>query len=184
MTCGPWRPVRLESYTARVAGLHVEYKLNKQLDQVAGSIVAITEASQTTTVRFEAYNVDHELVLRERVMPDRDGVAKLDFRIPDPRLWYPSGHGKQDMYKVTATLCSSAGTELHSSQQRVGFRRAELVQDKDAYGKSFYFRINNIDIFCGGTNWIPADSFLPSITADRYRRWLEAARDGNQVMIR
>ena len=30
----------------------------------------------------------------------------------------------------------------------------------DQEGLTFLFEVNNIRIFCGGSNWIPADSFL------------------------
>ncbi|KAG8767471.1 hypothetical protein FRC12_006222 [Ceratobasidium sp. 428] len=35
-----------------------------------------------------------------------------------------------------------------------------------------------------GSNWIPADNFLTTITPDRYRSWLQVLKDGNQNMIR
>ena len=35
-----------------------------------------------------------------------------------------------------------------------------------------------------GSNWIPADSFLSTVTEDRYRSWLQLLKDGNQNMVR
>jgi len=35
-----------------------------------------------------------------------------------------------------------------------------------------------------GSNWIPADNFLTTLKADRYRAWLTLLRDGNQNMVR
>lgn len=35
-----------------------------------------------------------------------------------------------------------------------------------------------------GSNWIPADNFLTTLTAERYRAWLVLLRDGNQNMVR
>jgi hypothetical protein len=74
--------------------------------------------------------------------------------------------------------------ELHEVSRRTGFRKGELIQEPDAIGKTFYFRINNIDVFCGGSDWIPADSFTPRVTSEKYRKWLEMMVDGYQVMIR
>lgn len=42
----------------------------------------------------------------------------------------------------------------------------------------------SIKINSQGSNWIPADNFLTTITPDRYRSWLELLRDGNQNMVR
>lgn len=87
------------------------------------------------------------------------------------------------MYDFVATV-SPDDKSIDTTYRRIGFRKAELVQEPDAVGKSFFFRINNIDVFCGGSDWIPADSFTPRITAQRYRKWLEMMVDGFQVMIR
>lgn len=68
--------------------------------------------------------------------------------------------------------------------KKFGIRTAEVIQQPDKHGKSFFFRINGMDIFCGGSCWIPADSLLPSISAERYRNWIELMVEGRQIMIR
>ncbi|KAG6858401.1 hypothetical protein C0991_002860, partial [Blastosporella zonata] len=35
-----------------------------------------------------------------------------------------------------------------------------------------------------GSNSIPADNFLTTVTDERYRAWLTLLRDGNQNMVR
>jgi beta-mannosidase len=74
--------------------------------------------------------------------------------------------------------------KLDAKTKKTGFRRSELVQKGDSHGKSFFFRINNIDIFCGGSCWIPADNLLPRITSAKYRDWLKLMIEGNQIMTR
>ena len=115
----------------------------------------------------------------------RDGdIVRVDLRIKKPNLWYPYSLGGQTLYTVTATLCSSNGQDQHKLSRGVGFRKAELIQQSDEAGKSFYLRINNTDIFAGGSNWIPADCFIPRISKERYRKWLEIIKEGGQHMIR
>lgn len=111
--------------------------------------------------------------------------ATAFFRIIDPQLWYPATYGKQPMYLLKATL-RSGPKEHHSTIKRIGLRRANVVQQKldDAPGTTFFFEINNIPIFCGGSNWIPADSFIPRISPRRYRDWVKLVVDGNQIMLR
>ena len=111
------------------------------------------------------------------------GVAKVQFRVNDPKLWFPHGYGDQPLYRVTATVLAG-NVKLHVATRCTGFRRSELVQQPDETGKTVYFRVNGVDIFCGGSDWIPADSFTPRVTADKYRKWLETMIDGYQVMIR
>ena len=44
--------------------------------------------------------------------------------------------------------------------------------------------VNNIPIWCGGSDWIPADNFIPRISKERYYDWVKLVADGNQFMIR
>jgi beta-mannosidase len=76
------------------------------------------------------------------------------------------------------------GVEVHEATRRTGFRKGELIQEPDKVGKTFFFRVNGVDVFCGGSDWIPADSFTPRVTEETYRKWLEMMVDGYQLMIR
>lgn len=44
---------------------------------------------------------------------------------------------------------------LDTSRKTVGFRRLRVVQEPliDQPGTSFYFEVNNVPVFCGGSNW-------------------------------
>lgn len=180
--CGPWQPVRLESYTSRVEDLRIEYEVDDRLHKVSGSITVTVEGGAGQSIFFNARLGEIE-VLNGVAEVDTFGIATMSFHINNPRLWYPHGYGEQVLYDLTATLMD--GNEaMHAVTKRTGFRKAQLVQEPDAIGKSFYFRINNVDIFCGGSDWIPADSFTPRISKAKYRRWLEMMVDGYQVMIR
>lgn len=103
--------------------------------------------------------------------------------LEDPKVWYPAGYGDQPLYDVSVDIVRK-GDILDSWTRRTGFRRSELVQDHDTHGQSFFFRVNNIDVFCGGSCWIPADSFLPRIGPEKYRKWLQLMVEGNQIMTR
>ena len=121
----------------------------------------------------------------QEVVAVDNGVAITTLRAQRAKLWYPHTYGEQPLYILTATLLHRKAT-LDVCQKRFGFRRAEVVQRKleDATGTSFYFEVNNIPIFCGGSNWIPADNFIPRITAKKYHDWVKMAVEGNQIMLR
>lgn len=180
MTAGPWRPVRLEMYTARINDVRVDYRVADDLKSVQGTISVDTEGcvdDVTVNVKLAGQSVFEE------TLAIIDGKAVMDFTVPNVSLWYPHGYGAQTLYTIDTTV--KAGTQdLDHHSQRMGFRRVELIQDRDDIGRSFYFRINGVDVFCGGSDWIPADSFLPAITEERYRDWLKLMVDGNQVMVR
>ncbi|EFQ92681.1 hypothetical protein P3342_006437 [Pyrenophora teres f. teres] len=180
-TCGPWREVRLETFQARFEDLRVDYKLDSGLESVQGTICATVQGVSADSVSFDVFDGDKQ-VFKETTKIS-NGVAKVDFHVNNPKLWYPHGYGEQPLYTVTATLFANE-VKLHQTSRRTGFRKGELIQEPDAIGKSFYFRVNGVDVFCGGSDWIPADSFTPRVTEDQYRRWLELMVDGYQIMIR
>lgn len=186
MTCGPWRDVCLESYTARLEHLRMDYKLDTSERRVQGTLNVAVDSESGGRVCFKILQdgvevFQHELVTRS------SGQVTHGFELNDVQLWYPHGYGQQALYTVLAELYVGDGdsaTPMHSISHRTGFRTSELIQTPDKSGKSFYFRINGVDIFCGGSDWIPADSFTPRISQDRYRSWLQTLVDGHQVMVR
>lgn len=183
MTAGPWRPVWLEVYDARVEDIWVRYSLAPGLGECSGRIFAkvmgVPEGTEVNLRLSSGGRVVFEAVART----DGEGLAETDFSIEDVKLWYPLGYGPQHRYELSAKLRRN-DVVVASSSKLIGFRTCELIQEPDANGKSFYFRINGIDIFCGGSCWIPGDSFLSEITAERYHAWIKLLAASNQVMIR
>ena len=117
------------------------------------------------------------------IITSTKAVSKVDFIVEDAQLWYPCGYGKQPLYEISVDLIWKE-TLIDRRSKRIGFRQVELVQTPDSVGKAFYFRINGIEIFCGGSNWIPADSFVTRISKERYYKWIRLLAEGNQVMTR
>jgi len=115
----------------------------------------------------------------------QSGNVSASFHVDKPALWYPIRYGKQPLYQVKATLLR--GDEVVDEvTKKIGLRRAELVQRplKDQPGTSFFFEVNNIPLYCGGSDWIPADNFVPRITRQKYFDWVKLVAEGNQFMIR
>jgi beta-mannosidase len=191
-TSGPWRPVRLETYVARIgdfgARTHVDFEsqscggtLFAEIEGAkAGDTVTISLSFGDQTVWQTESIVGHECDL-ERC------VVRTDFKISSAKLWYPRGYGNQDRYIVKAILRRGESPTnqltLDIQHKYVGFRHVQLVQQEDESGKSFYFRINGHDIFAGGSCWIPGSSFLSEI-GDRYKDWIKLLAEGNHTMVR
>lgn len=181
-TCGPWRPVKLECYKSRLKDLSLTTALNTSLTVAEVFALAVVEGAGSTA-RFDI-RLGDQVVATETVEVE-DGLASINFRTEKPQLWWPAGLGAQPLYLLTATLYH-AGNTTDECSKRFGIRKAEVVQEalQDDPGRTFYTRINNVPVFCGGSNWIPADSFIPRISRDKYRRWVRLALDSNQVMLR
>jgi beta-mannosidase len=76
--------------------------------------------------------------------------------------------------------------QLQFRGETVGFRAIELVRqpDADGQGESFKFRVNGVDTFIKGANWIPDGNFPAAITEARLRERLTQARDAGFNMLR
>lgn len=184
MTAGPWRPIHLEVYRSRVEDLYFQVKVADSLDSAEIAAVAdLEKAPFGSSVTFELSLNDSVIDIQTAHVVGSKAQTTFDLRKPE--LWYPVNYGKQPLYQLRATLHMD-DNELDSAVKRLGIRKAIVVQRGlvDAPGTTFFFEINNIPIFCGGANWIPADNFIPRISKDKYRSWLKLIRDGNQVMIR
>ncbi|KAF5603111.1 beta-mannosidase [Fusarium pseudocircinatum] len=182
LTCGPWRPINLEVYESHVADLYTESEVEKSLKK-ADVVVHAAVEGKASRVRFEV-SLDGKKVASETAhVKDKD--ATTTFHIQDPALWYPVRYGKQPLYTIKATLLEG-DNEIDTFSKKIGLRKLELVErELDGQpGTSFFFQVNNIPIFCGGSNWIPADNFIPRITKERYRDWIKLVADGNQFMLR
>ncbi|TFB06397.1 Beta-mannosidase B [Trichoderma ghanense] len=189
MTAGPWKPVTLETYVARIDDVWAQSDVGEDLTTVSGSIFARVAGrpSQDDQVSL-TLSLDGKAVFQQTVdvASAKDGLIRVPFKLEEPKLWYPRGYGSQSRYLLNAKLhrkASDAGG-IDSLSKLVGFRRTELVQEPDAHGKSFYFRINNVDVFGGGSCWIPADSYLAGVPPERYHAWAKLIAEGNQVMLR
>ncbi|KAL7923934.1 glycoside hydrolase family 2 protein [Trichoderma austrokoningii] len=176
LTCGPWRPIHLESFVTRIADLNIDIEVADSLDS----------ATVNATLELQSLdNIDDKLVQVNISGPDGEaiftGSGNSSVVIKSPKLWYPVGYGKQPLYTVTATLGDQKVI------RKVGVRHLRLVQrplEDGAPGTTFFFQVNQIPIYCRGANWVPGDTFLPRMNAERYRQWIELALHGNQNMIR
>ncbi|KAJ5782117.1 Glycoside hydrolase family 2 immunoglobulin-like beta-sandwich [Penicillium paradoxum] len=186
MTAGIWREVRLEVYSARVEDLWPQTHLAS--DQKSATVTAVAKIdafnSEGYTARFNLKLGGREISHQDIAVNADQPTVQATFEVNNPELWWPHGYGSQTLYEVSVSLLSADSKELHQLSKNFGIRSAEVVQQPDKHGKSFFFRVNGVDIFCGGSCWIPADSLLPSISAERYRNWIQLMVGGGQVMVR
>jgi beta-mannosidase len=182
MTCGPWRPINLEIFSSRISDLYFTTKVEESLKSAEFVAKADIEGA-ASEVKFDI-TLDGKEVASKTVKVTK-GHATHKFEFEDPALWYPAPYGKQPLYTVTATLLEGK-SELSIQSKKFGLRKAALIQRPltDQPGTTFFFEINNVPIFCGGSDWIPADNFIPRISKEKYYDWIKLLKEGNQFMIR
>ncbi|CUM51150.1 unnamed protein product [Debaryomyces tyrocola] len=185
LTCGPWKPVKLVTYsTAKINDFYVKPTVDENLHAELSFEVEVESISDDCQLLIEIFSSAGKLIKTIKESANKSYIFD-PIKLEDPELWYPKGYGKQPLYKFVAKLQQS-GQIIDSVVTEVGVRRARLVQEpvKNQDGSSFYFEVNNIPIFCNGSNWIPAHSFSCSLTDDDYVDLIRLADEGNQNMIR
>ncbi|CAE6472356.1 unnamed protein product [Rhizoctonia solani] len=187
MTVGPYRPIHLHIYKARIADVYVKALVSPAPELACAIEVAYTihgNVSDVSGLEITLRRPDGSIVRTQTF----DNGSKIEWKLDDGEvsLWWPVGYGQHTLYGVDITAVHKDGTKLDQATKRIGFRRVELVQEPlvDAPGTTFLFEINGVRVFIGGSNWIPADNFLTTITPERYRAWLQLLKNGNQNMVR
>ena len=114
----------------------------------------------------------------------KKGEAKQEiaFELPDPKLWWCNGKGRPHLYQTELSLLM-ADQVLDVKKAKTGIRTIELVQERDKYGKSFYFRLNGKPVFMKGANYIPPDHF-PDRAERKKKQLLEDCADAHFNMLR
>lgn len=182
---GIWRPVYLEIWSgARIQSFNWITKSLAE-DEVKAEleieIIGQQEFSGWLEVRLQG---NQELTFRFplRLKPGWN-QRRFPLNIPHPQLWWPRGMGKPYLYQLELTL-GRENRVLDQLKRKIGLRILCLVREQDKWGHSFYFEINGRPLFARGANWIPADSFPPRVTAEKYRQLLTACVEANFNFLR
>lgn len=183
VTQGIWRPVYLENWNdARlediqfhqkaIADNFAELSLNVQLQRE-------TEGNYELRVR----GVDNNQLYAKRQLTATESDVDINFRIDQPILWWPNGHGDPHRYHLVCELWKD-GEKVDERSKKIGLRTVELIQRPDAYGTSFFYKINGRPIFTKGASYIPQDAMLTRITPDQKTELLQQAKDAHFNLIR
>lgn len=184
VTSGIWRPV----YLVPVTGARIRYASLSTLD-ASGEKATIqseweVEAGQAEEVNLSLDIGDGRWFFEEKVFlrPGRNLFTFL-YTLDHPQRWWPAGYGTPYLYKVQRRLAGALSLAEYKPQ-KLGIRTIKLVREPDAYGHSFYFRVNGMAVFSKGANYIPQDNFLNRVTPDHYRKMIQNAIAANMNMLR
>ena len=121
VTSGVWRPVRLEAWDgARIADFHVaQKKLTRDAAEMSAVVEIVADTDAEATVILDDTSGGGRVAERAvRVRPGTNRVS-LDFRINNPRLWWPAGMGPQNLYHFRARVLAGA-QQLDEAATRAG----------------------------------------------------------------
>lgn len=181
VTAGIWKDVKLEFWgNAKIKNVQVQQKsLSDTEAEVSFNMSIFAEEEGEYFTWFNLNRGMHKFHLNKGL-----NTIILPYKIKDPKRWQPNGRGNPHRYGTKITLYKKGGRIIRDINVTYGLRDIELIQEKDEKGKSFYFKVNGNPLYIKGTNWIPADSFSPRITKEKYQKLIKAAKDANMNMIR
>lgn len=127
---------------------------------------------------LEGQTITQKVILK----PNSTAEIKLpDFVLKNPKLWWPAGYGKQNLYDLKLSFLEN-GTLLCDSQTvSVGVR--EIQTEWNTRTSSKEVAVNGQKIFIKGGNWIISDAML-RFTKERYDTEIRYHRDMNLNLIR
>ena len=192
---GLWRPVSLVAYdTARIDSTYVTQKHGEGTVEISTRVELQTASAESfvygaenvlllkaepeltkLSVKAEVYDPEGALVATG------DGVTPV--RIEKPRLWWPAGYGEQPLYTVKVSLLCGEKV-LDTWERRIGLRTMTMATEKDAYGEKFAHKVNGVEVFAMGADYIPEDNLIARTNKARTRRLLEDAKLANFNSIR
>ncbi len=171
---GIWRDVSLiKIEKARITSVEI-------LQEHKGGSVNLT-----ITEDLQKYSDDFVV---EYVIEDPDGFTTISksnqFIIDKPNFWWPNGLGSQPLYKVTVNLKDSDDNLIDSMTKRIGLRTLIMDRTPDQYGEKFCVKVNGINIFSMGADYIPEDHILARVTPETTKKLLQKAIFANFNSIR
>jgi len=141
----------------------------------------VTVKAKIEELGFEQ-SADFDLNQKEQEL-----LVKLPISNSNIKLWWPNGNGEPKMYELKIEVKLNEESIMRS--KKIGFRSVELVEEltpsgKPEHGLTFYFKVNNVDLFLKGSNWIPADVFQEKITRAYMEDLFHSAKESHMNVLR
>ncbi len=185
LTAGIWRPVRIEYWRlARIDNVRI---IQEKISKDRAVVLAEVSLEVASKADFKVWVVDKDagrvLALSGGRYEAGELTVPLEFKIENPRLWWPNGLGEPFLYELFFAV-SSGGEVLDVRKERTGLRTVELITEPDSTGSAFFFRLNGMPVFMKGANYVPADIFPSEVKDKDYRRLVGLAEEAGMNMIR
>jgi beta-mannosidase len=176
MVSGIYGPAYVGSCSiGRIEQLHTEQRFTERGLELAVNVEFFAYRAADIPLEIQAAGVRYEGILE--VVPGLN-LHRQVLRIYEPELWWPAGYGAQALHALSVRAGEVSLTK------RIGFRRLEVRSVEDEAGRSLVFRVNGVDIFCKGANWIPCDALPAGQSRERYESLLNGAAQANMNMLR
>lgn len=155
----------------------------KQAPAVIKVSAEINNPTSKIVSGFLQYKLDGKTIRVAAAVPANSTkeISLPDYVLNNPRLWWPNGYGKQDLYTVPLEFVNTAGQLLDDDSVSMGIRQMDYKWN--SHTQSMQTFINGQPIFIKGGNWIISDAML-RFSNERYDAEVRYHRDMNLNLIR
>ena len=150
-----------------------QHRRNRVTVEVAVEVVSPAGGKTVLEVQLGTEQIQKPVTLQ----PGHN-VVRTQVTLRNPKLWWPNGYGAQPLYSLVVRV---AGDEV---RKRLGLRTVAVVNVEDKRGLSMGFRVNGVEIFAKGANWIPCDALPQRQTRAALEDLLTSAQQAHMNMLR
>lgn len=139
MTAGPWRPIRLETYTYRIDDIRIDADLigpEYKTATLKAKIELASSSSSTDGFKYKAVLKTAEGKKVKESTFDLKETLDWKFENGEVEAWWPIHYGKQPLYQLEITLSDKVSNRLRPRRlgeaDRVGWEnlRSNLYQSR------------------------------------------------------
>jgi beta-mannosidase len=186
---GIWENVELH----KVAAVEIRHPFISATDHETGTARLSVELSSTGIFKGalvgeilpknfagEAHHFEYAVVAEKSSQ-----VVKLEFKIPDPKLWWPVDLGEQNLYWLKLWFVQD-GSVTDFKQITFGIRSVMMKPLPEGPREDQFnwtFVVNGKSQFIKGTNWCTMDSLM-DFSKKRYERYISLAAKQHVQMVR
>lgn len=156
----------------------------KQEDAILKVSAELENASDKNLSGLLRYEVAGELITQYVNLEAKATVevAMPDHKIKNPKLWWPSGYGEQNLYNIKIEFVEDDSRKILDQESvQFGIREIQTAWNDRTRSKEIY--VNGQPIFIKGGNWIISDAML-RFSDERYDAEIRYHRDMNLNLIR
>lgn len=180
---GIWKPVRLVAWSN--ARLDNAYIVTNEVEEEQAKLTLHLDVESTAPGDYSVEILSNRKVFQKfPLQADQGNQHKMfSFTIENPRLWWPNEMGEQYLYDFEIRLKSSDKI-LDSKQIKTGVKTVQIVQEPDAKGFSFYFKVNGVPMYAKGANYVPEEMIETWIKPENTQKLLKMAQEAHFNMLR
>ena len=154
--------------------------------QQPANIIASAELENASDKKKEGvlqYEIDGQTV-KQSVSIEPGATKQVTFpvfQLNNPKLWWPSGYGAQNLYTISFQFFEDGQILSDEEKLTAGVREIQATWNETTRSKQI--AVNGQKIFIKGGNWIISDAML-RFTDQRYDAEIRYHRDMNLNLIR